>query len=181
MSRGARILTAVCASVAVVLFDALPALAHSDQGIMTAEARPGSRPQTVTARARVVFANDGHPANDAAVTVTGTGPNGAQVGPTALNRVDDGEYEATVTVAPAGEWSLVFSSANPAATAGTTFTVATGTPGTAPAGQTPRASTGNDTKDDSSGLNAAVFPIVGGAAVVLAVVGGLVVVRRRRQ
>jgi hypothetical protein len=34
---------------------------------------------------------DGHPANEATVTVTGTGPGGAQVGPTTLNRVDDGE------------------------------------------------------------------------------------------
>ena len=91
--------------VVVTLFAINPAMAHSDQGTMTVEARPSPQPLTITARARVVFANDGHPANDATVTVTGTGPGGTQVGPTALNRVDAGEYEAATppTTARAGQ------------------------------------------------------------------------------
>ena len=167
--------------VVVTLFAINPAMAHSDQGAMTVEARPSPQPLTVTARARVVFANDGHPANDATVPVTGTGPGGTQVGPTALNRVDAGEYEAAVAVPAAGDWSLEFSSTTPAANGATAYAVAAPEaatpPTTARAGQS--RGSNRSSGDDSSGLNASVFAIGGGAVVAAAVVGGVVVARRR--
>jgi hypothetical protein len=145
---------------------------------MTVETRPAAAPSAVTARARVVFANDGHPGNEATVTVTGTGPGGAQVGPTTLARVEDGEYEAVFSLPAVGEWALQFSSTNPTANAAATATV------TAPPAQAPltrQENRGNpDDGDDSSGLNASVFAIAGGAAAVVALVGGVFVVRRRR-
>jgi hypothetical protein len=181
MRRSRKYFAAVALIAAgVVLLVASPAFAHSDQGTMAAEARPGAQPLTVTARARVVFANDGHPAGEAAVTVTGTRPGGAQVGPTTLSRVDAGEYEATVTVPAAGDWALQFNSTNPTATGSATATVAAGAAEPAeapPTSQVRRASTSGD-DGDSSGVSAPAFAI--GGAVVAALVGGLVVVRRRR-
>jgi hypothetical protein len=183
MTRATRVLVAAIAATVVMLFAAIPALAHSDQGTMTAEARPAAaQPLAATARARVVFANDGHPANEAAVTVTGTGPNGAQVGPAALNRVDDGEYEANVALPAVGDWSLAFTSATPTASATTTVNVpapaTTTPPSTEPADQQRRASGSND--DDGSGLNASALALGGGTVVAAAIVGGVVVARRRR-
>ena len=178
MPRAARTLAVVCTAAVAVLVLTTPAFAHSDEGTMAAETRPAAEPSAVTARARVVFANDGHPGNEATVTVTGTGPGGAQVGPTTLARVDDGEYEAVVTLPAAGDWALQFNSTNPTASATATAAV------TAPAAQAPltrQENRGNpDDGDDSSGLNASVFAIAGGAAAVVALVGGVFVVRRRR-
>jgi hypothetical protein len=162
----------------VALLAAAPAFAHSDQGTMAVEVRPGSQALTVMARARVVFANDGHLAGEAAVTVTGTGPGGAPVGPTTLNRVDAGEYEAAVTFPAPGEWSLQFNSMNPAATATATTTVAPVSTQAPPTSQVRRATANDDGDDDSSGLSAPAF-VIGGAVVVAALVGGVFVVRRR--
>jgi hypothetical protein len=144
---------------------------------MAAEVRPSAQPMTVTARARVVFANDGHPAGEAAVTVTAAGPGGTQAGPTTLNRVDAGEYEADLALPAAGDWSLQFSSTNPTATGSATATVAAPAAEAPPTSQVRRATTSDD--GDSSGLGAPAF-VIGGAVVVAALVGGLVVVRRRR-
>jgi hypothetical protein len=179
MPRAARSLAVACTAAVAVLFLTLPAFAHSDQGTMAAEARPAAQPMAVTARARVVFANDGHPANEAAVTVTGSGPGGAPVTPTPLNRVEDGEYEVVVTLPAAGDWTLQFSSTNPTANAAATATV-TEPPAQAPS--TRKATRSNaDDGDDSSGLNASVFAVAGGAVAAAAVVvGGVFVVRRRR-
>jgi hypothetical protein len=164
----------------MALVAAAPAFAHSDQGTMAAESQPGTQPMTVTARARVVFANDGHPVGEAAVTVTATGPGGAQAGPTTLNRVDAGEYEAELALPVAGDWSLQFNSTNPTATGSATATVAEAAPPAEapPTSQVRRANTSDD-EGDSSGLGAPAF-VIGGAVVVAALVGGLVVVRRRR-
>jgi hypothetical protein len=179
MVRAWRIFSAASAVAAALLFAATSAFAHSDQGAMTAEARPGAQQMTVTARARVVFANDGHAANEAAVTVSGSGPGGAQVGPTALPRVDDGEYEALVPVPAAGDWSFQLDSANPTATATAATTVAAPQATTPPSlGSAKRATRSDD--GGSSGLNASVFAIGGGAVVVAALVGGTLVIRRRR-
>jgi hypothetical protein len=167
------------AAVAVALFAAAPAFAHSDQGAMTAEARPAAQPLAVTARARVVFTNDGHAANEAAVTVTGTGPGGAQVGPAPLTRVDEGEYEAVVPVPAAGEWSFQLASTTPTANATAATTVPSPEAATPPRLGSAKRATRND-GDDSSGLNASVFAIGGGAVVVAALVGGTLVIRRRR-
>jgi hypothetical protein len=178
MTHATRLIAAACIAVVAALLVAGPAFAHSDQGAMTAEAGPGPQPRSLTARARLVFADDGHAANDAAVTVTGTGPGGAPVGPTQLSRVDEGEYEVVVALPVAGDWSLQFTSTNPAATVATTSMVA------APPSQAPvtrpatRATRGGD--DDSSGLDASMFAIAGGAVAVAAVAGGVVLVRRRR-
>jgi hypothetical protein len=174
-----RIAPAAFVAAVVAILAAAPAFAHSEQGAMAAEVRPGAQPLTVTARARVVFANDGHPAGEAAVTVTGTGPGGAPVGPTTLNRVDAGEYEAAVTFPAAGGWSLQFSSTNPTATATATATVAPATTQAPPTSQVRRATANDDGDEGSSGLSAPAF-VIGGAVVVAALVGGLVLVRRLR-
>jgi hypothetical protein len=173
-----RIAAAALITAGVAFVVATPAFAHSDQGSMAAEARPGAQPMTVTARARVVFANDGHPAGEAAVTVTATGPAGAQAGPTTLNRVDAGEYEADVALPVAGDWSLQFNSTNPTATGSATATVAAPASEAPPTSQVRRATTSDD-DGDSSGVGAPAF-VIGGAVVVAALIGGLVVVRRRR-
>jgi hypothetical protein len=178
MPRAARTLAIACTAAVAVAFLTTSAFAHSDQGTMAAETRPATQPMAVTARARVVFANDGHPGNEATVTVTGSGPGGAQVTPTTLTRVENGEYEAVVVLPAAGDWALQFNSTNPTASAAATATV------TEPPAQAPLTRQENrgrpDDGDDSSGLNASVFAIAGGAAAVVAIVGGVFVVRRRR-
>jgi hypothetical protein len=174
-----RIAAAAFFAVGVTLVAATPAFAHSDQGTMAAEVQPGAQPLTVTVRARVAFANDGHPAGEAAVNVTGTGPGGAPVGPTTLNRVDAGEYEATVTLPAPGDWSLQFNSTNPTATATATATLAATSTQAPPTSQVRRATANDDGDDDGSGLSAPAF-VIGGAVVVAALVGGVLVVRRRR-
>ena len=173
----ARLFATLGAAFAAVLFATAPALAHDTQGLMTAEARPATDAQAVTARARIVYANDGHPAGEAAVTVTGTGPGGAQAVPTTLTPVDDGEYEAVIALPAPGEWSLQFSATNPAATATTTHTVSAPTTTAAPTSEPRRAIQRSD--DDSSGLNASLV-VIGGAVVVAALVGVVLVMRRRR-
>ncbi len=75
------------------------------------------------------------------MTVTGTGPNGAQVGPTPLTPVDNGEYEGVLAVPATGDWSFQFTATNPAATAATTFGVTSGTVGTPPSTEPRRAAT----------------------------------------
>jgi hypothetical protein len=179
MPRTARTIAVACTAAAALLFLTIPAFAHSDQGAITTEARPGPASLTVMARARVVFANDGHPANEATVTVAASGPGGAQIGPTALNRVEDGEYEAVVALPAAGDWSFQFTSTNPTASTSATSTLAL-PPTQAPL--TRQADRGSpDRDDDSTGLNASVFAVAGGAVAVAAVVvGGVFVVRRRR-
>jgi hypothetical protein len=178
MPRAGRTLAVVCTAVVAILFLAIPAFAHSDQGTMAAEARPAAQPMAVTARARVVFANDGHPGNEATVTVTGSGPGGAQITPTTLNRVEDGEYEAVVALPAAGDWTLQFSSTNPTADATATATV-TERPARAPLTRQATRSNADD-GDGSSGLNASVFAVAGGAVAAAAIVSGVFVVRRRR-
>jgi hypothetical protein len=182
MTRVSRPVAIAFTFVTLTLITVSSAVAHSDQGTMTAETRPASQQLAVTARARVVFANDGHPANEAGVTVTGTGPGGAQLGSTPLNRVDDGEYEALVSLPAAGDWSLQFTSTNPAASARAISTVRapeSSTPPTLGCGvQARRADKDGD--DDSSGPNAAVLAVGGGAVAAAAAVGGAVIARRRR-
>jgi hypothetical protein len=175
--RAARTL-APLAAVPALLCAAAPALAHDTQGTMTAEARPGADPMSVTARARVVYVNDGHPAGEATVTVTATGPGGAQAGPTTLNAVDNGEYEAVLALPAAGDWSLQFNATNPVAAATTSHTVSAPTTTTAtPDSEPRRAVQAGD--DDSSGMSPALIAAI--AVVVLAALaGGGLLVRRRR-
>jgi hypothetical protein len=177
--RVARIVAPFALALAVVLLVAAPAPAHDAQGLMTAEARPGTDAMSITARARLVYANDGHPAGEAAVTVTAIGPAGAQVGPTPLNRVDAGEYEGVVALPAAGDWSLQFSATNPVATATTAHTVsATTTTAAAPTSEPRRAiQAGND---DSSGMSPAVIAFIAVVVVLAALAGGGLLVRRRR-
>jgi hypothetical protein len=174
-----RIVPAGLAMSCVGLFMASSAAAHDDQGLMTAEARPGPEAMSVTARAQVVFANDQHPTDAASVTVTGVGPNGAQVGPTPLTPVGNGEYEGLVAVPATGDWSFQFTSTNPAATAASSFGVSSGTVGTPPTTEPRRAATSEAADDDSSGVSPVVIAF-GGAVVVPALVACLLVLRRRR-
>jgi hypothetical protein len=173
-----RIFVAAVAMASVGVFAAGPAVAHDDQGLMTAETRPGPGATSVTARTRLVFANDGHPTDAAMVTVSGSSLNGAQVGPTPLTSVGDGEYEGVVELPASGDWSFQFTAANPVATATANATVTA--PTTAPPATEPRRAAASEAADDeSSGLNPAVIAL-GGAVVVAALVAGVVVLRRRR-
>jgi cobalamin biosynthesis Mg chelatase CobN len=177
--HAARRIALFGAALAAVLFAAAPAFAHDAQGVMTAEARPGADPTSVTARARVVYANDGHPAGEAAVTVTAIGPGGGQAGPTTLKPVDDGEYEAVLALSAAGDWSLQFTSTSPAATATTTHTVNAVTTTSGPPTSEPRRAI-QSSDEDSSGMSPVVIAVIAVVAVLAALAGGGYLVRRRR-
>lgn len=103
----------------IILAGAGPARAHSPDGTIQLQPSAVVRPLVVTFELRLIYANDTHPVTGGAtVTVTGTGPSGARVGPQNMpfEAGSDGYYRTTVTFPAAGSWAMTFSATTPAAT-----------------------------------------------------------------
>ena len=108
-------------AVAVVLGVALaagPAAAHDDQGEMTViDTVPAADGRTVRIDVGIVYSGDGHLADEAEVTVTGVGPDGAELDAAPLAHASGGRYSGTVVLDVPGAWSLTVTSTNPESSA----------------------------------------------------------------
>jgi hypothetical protein len=106
----------VATVVATVVAGAARAEAHDDVGVIAVVAADPGGPLSRTYEVDVTFANDGHGATDATVTVVAERA-GRTVGPTAMDAVGQpGRYRATVAFPEPGSWMLRFSSLTPLAT-----------------------------------------------------------------
>lgn len=115
-------------TVAVIGVGALPAGAHGAEGELTLTKADQTGPTTVEIEVGIVYANDGHLAEDATVSATLTGPDGATVGPVELTRTGEATslYAASVDVTGVGEWSVAVTSIEPAGTTSGSVTVVEG-------------------------------------------------------
>ncbi len=169
--------------VATVLLGAAPAAAHSDEGTMTVTA---ATVEGLRAHLEVgVLYTDQDLAEEATVTATLTGPDGASVGPVPVAHLTGARYAADVDLPAAGAWTATITSTGPKASATATLTA------TAPATTTTEAATSTtapeltvpaareDTSDDDSGAGATPWIVAG--VVVVALAGGAALVLARRR
>lgn len=145
----------------------------------------------------ISYTNDSDLANEASVSVEGTGPDGATLAATPLPRQEGAKYGATVDVPVSGSWQLTITSTKPTATASTTVEAAEQTtstkppmtttelaPATTTANATPSTTTTElpaavDEKNDS-GSNTGMIVLIGAVAVVV-IVGAVLVLRSRKD
>ena len=193
-----RLLSLLAVLAVVLLVGASPAAAHGDEGELTLTKVEQTGPTTVSIEVGIVYEGDGHLAEDANVSATLTGPDGATVGPVDLTRTSDTTslYQATVEVPAPGDWSVSVESAEPAgevtggvtvaeradtssATAAPTTTEAPVTSEVDPEPVTLTEEAAADEDAEDSGLSPAV---VVGACLLLAavVIGGAFLVARSR-
>lgn len=101
------------------------ASAHGDEGELTVTSFEQVSSTAVRLEVGIVYAGDGHLAEDASVTATFAGPSGARVGPVELVRTGDTTslYAATVEVPAPGGWSALISSTTPDGQASGSVTV----------------------------------------------------------
>lgn len=172
--------------------------AHSDVGEMELTAFEQTGPTTVEIEVGIVYEGDGHLAEDATVTATLSGPDGATVGPVELTWAGVGSslYAATVEVPVIGDWSVAVTSIDPAGAVDGSLTVVeqAGTPTTEAPPTTSAPSTTEDAPEpvtlddelaadqdaaDEGGVSPTVVVI---ACLVLAalVIGGAFLVARSR-
>lgn len=184
-------------AVLAILLTPAPALAHDEQGEMTVTAAEQLDGGRLRVEVGIVYTNDGHPAEEATVTATLTGPSGEAVGPVPLERQEGTSlYRAEIEVPSPGAWTVALSATNPAATAETSIDVAarTTTPPTDDTAPPPDATTPATVADDEPGVaspvavaadddggggNGALLAAVVIAAVALVALVAWALVRRR--
>ncbi|MBM3674426.1 MAG: hypothetical protein FJW88_05630 [Actinobacteria bacterium] len=163
-----RVFLGALLGAALLVALAGPAGAHGDDGNLAVQAtRHGLSVEYVT---RLTFVSDGHPADEATVTVSATGP--ATVAPVALSPQGDGNYAGTVTFPTVGTWTVVLESTNPGARVTQTQVVADDAPTTtttSPSSRTASRGSGAGTEDETGGDSA--LPVI--AFVVVGVFAGL--------
>jgi hypothetical protein len=200
------LIAATGASLAVLVAGTGTAGAHGDEGEMTLTRFVQVGPVTVEVEVGIVYGGDGHLAEDAAVSATLAGPDGATVGPVELIRTGENSslYAASIDVTAPGDWEVAVTSTEPEAEATGTVTVAEQEPAstsstTAPpavdesgatatgegggteeatGGSAEAAADGAEGADDS-GPNL-VLVTVASLALAAIVIGGAVLVARRR-
>lgn len=193
------VLSAVVALVTIV--GAGTAGAHGGEGELTVTKVEQTGPTTVAVEVGIVYENDGHLAEDASVSATLTGPDGASVGPVELARTGDTTslYAASIEVPGPGDWKVAVTSTEPEGSAeGTVAVVADADTSTTAAPSTTEAPTtavAEDTTDDSDAAepltttaaaedddDGSSTGLIVGASLVLAVlvIGGAVLVARSR-
>jgi hypothetical protein len=184
---------------AALVSGAAPAGAHEGAGTLTVEqVHPAGL--SIHYIVLLTWENDGHPAEDATVTATPVGPDGAALTPVTLapSGAGDGRYAGAVEFPSAGSWTVRFTSIEPTGSAerpeqvtepstttageggsGTDATTATGEPGVALADDDTGGSAAADDEGDSGGIP--VLLIVGAAVVAIGgVVTALLAIRRYR-
>lgn len=129
MSRLARRFVASL-SLALVALLAVPAVAsaHGGPGVIEVDEPEARGDLTIGLRIRITYEGDGHTPDAADVgeiSVEGTGPGGATVGPeTGFEATEvPGVYAIELTFPEAGSWDLTITSEEPAATQSTTVEV----------------------------------------------------------
>jgi cobalamin biosynthesis Mg chelatase CobN len=118
--RALRLSTLAVVAAAAVSWGSVGAVAaHDDTGEMSVTRSEQTAPLTVQLEVGLVYAGDGHLAEDATVQAVLTGPDGATVGPVPMERTgtDSALYSAQVEVPAAGTWAAQISSTEPTATA----------------------------------------------------------------
>jgi len=169
-----------------------PVAAHSEQGELTVVVAEAPAPGMVRLEVGLVYANDGHLAEESSVTASLTGPGGVTLGPVDLPRIAGARYGTEVPVPTPGTWQVTFAATGPTAQGTATIEVPPVTTSSAPPVSGPPtttttttpATTGDPTvaleEESSSGRGTAiaVAAAVGGSVLL----GGitLAVLRSRR-
>jgi YtkA-like len=169
-------------TVAALMLGASPAFAHDELGVMVGEyvAESPDAPDG-TYRVRLTFANDGHPAEGATVTLTAADGAGATIPPTPMSPVDAGEYEAALAFPNPGAWTVTVVATAPAATFTQPLTITEPEPSSTTSNtqvQTAPIGDAGDDDDGGGGLGAGLWIGVG-ATLVGAAIAGMVIYRRR--
>jgi hypothetical protein len=111
-----RLILLLAAAGLVLVATTGPVSAHSDVGELELTAFEQTGPTTVEIEVGIVYEGDGHLAEDATVTATLSGPDGATVGPIELAWAGAGSslYAATAEVPVIGDWTVAVTSIDPA-------------------------------------------------------------------
>lgn len=195
----AKVLLGLMATLAVVL-GADPAGAHGDGGELTVTVAEQTGPNRITIEVGLVHDDDGHIADEAAVSATLEGPSGDTVGPVPLAQVDANSslYAAEVEVTGPGAWVVNVDATNPTAVVATEVDVvetpaepadSPTTTADAPATtDTPVDDSGADadeplttTADEASTTSDNRWLLVGAAVAAVALIAIVTLALRRRQ
>jgi len=114
----------LAALVAVMTLGAGTAAAHGDEGELTLTRLEAIGPTTVEIEVGIVYEGDGHLAENANVTASLSGPDGAAVGPLQLERTGETTslYAVSTEVTP-GDWAVQVTSTEPTGEVSSTVTV----------------------------------------------------------
>lgn len=124
-SNGAvKVLIGLLSAVVVVVGSDL-AGAHSDAGELTVTNVEQSGPNRISIEVGLVHDDDGHIADEAAVTATLEGPAGDSIGPVPLPQIDANSslYGAELEVTGPGAWVVDVAATNPTAAISTEIDV----------------------------------------------------------
>ena len=127
-----RRLVQLSALAAIVLATATAALAHGPDGEMTVLVAEATSGPAIVLEVGILYADDGHFAEEAVVEAMLTGPGGESLGPVSLSRISGARYRATVPVPAAGSWEIEIVAENPRAEATATVMVPEPTTTTVP-------------------------------------------------
>ncbi|MFN7150139.1 MAG: hypothetical protein ACK4V6_11740 [Microthrixaceae bacterium] len=110
-----RLILMLAAAGLVLVATTGAASAHGDEGELELTAFEQTGPTTVEIEVGIVYEGDGHLAEDATVTATLSGPDGATVGPVELAWAGENSslYAATVDVPVVGDWTVAVTSTDP--------------------------------------------------------------------
>lgn len=165
-------------------------LAHGVSGEMTVLVAEAGEGLVVEVEVGVLYADDGHFAEDAEVMATLTGPDGATLGPVLLAHISGARYGTAIEVPTSGTWRIEIVSSEPEAVAEATVEVAppetVTTTATTTTPTTTLAPTSTDppgTAVDTSGPvpgEASPLSAIAVASAVIAIAAAAILVRRRR-
>lgn len=166
--------------IVTVLALAARASAHEDTGQMEIVRAESDAPLSIAVEVRIIYPNDGDPAEEATVTAVAEQPGGPAVAPVSLRESAPGVYGGQVTVPQPGAWNVRVTSLSPAATAEATVDVAAPATTSTTASPATTATTLPGSEDDDAGVAPALIAV----AVLVAAGLGLTFwlgVRRRRN
>ena len=166
----------VATSTLLLVAFAGPAAAHTDTGTFSATRAEPAADGTYTIDLLLTYDNDGHGAEDAALTVTVQGPTGGPVPVTMAAGDRAGAYTGDVAVATPGEYTVTASSTEPEAATTFTFTVeAPVTTTTTTEAEADAATTTAAASDDGDGNLASI--VANGLLLVLGAAGAFFAIR----
>lgn len=190
------LLAATLACFLGVLGIAGSASAHGAEGEMTVITAEPAGAFEVRLQIGLLYANDTELATEATVTVTGVGPDGNTLRPTALPREEGAKYGTTLTGLANGPWTFTIVSTGPAATATASVEVpvdqqsstttpsptTTAAPATTVAPDTTTTTSAPVVSGDDAGSSESNPAVIAAIAIAtIAVVGGLFLFLRSRR
>lgn len=191
MKRTRTVLATLAATTGLLLL-AAPAQAHDDQTNIALESdlAADAGPLSLDLRVSLRYSGDDHLVEDATVTVSGTGPDGATLAATPMEPVAEtvGLWGAALTFPRAGTWTLQVTSTDPDGELTVDVDVAEGDAAQADAGSADDEPTPTTTEPDTDeGLeqqaedDGDLLPIVLGTLAVLLVGGAVAALVLRRR